>query len=72
MCEHEGKPCPGRSCRCVCDNCVLGDGDEETFEVHEKTYSWGTVVSVYRGGRRTMFVDVYNTGKYAVYAESSW
>ena len=29
MCEHEGRPCPGRSCRCVCDNCVLGDGTEE-------------------------------------------
>ena len=27
MCEHEGRPCPGRTCRCVCDNCVLGDSD---------------------------------------------
>lgn len=29
MCDHEGKPCPGKSCRCVCDNCVLGDDEAE-------------------------------------------
>jgi len=28
MCEHEDKPCPGRSCRCVCDNCVLDFEDD--------------------------------------------
>jgi len=28
VCEHEGMPCPGRSCRCVCDNCVLGETNE--------------------------------------------
>jgi hypothetical protein len=32
MCEHEGQPCPGRSCRCVCDNCVLGP-DKSDIEV---------------------------------------
>ena len=66
MCDHEGKPCPGRSCRCVCDNCVLGDNDDETVEVTEKTYSWGTLVSLYRDNKLVMFVDVYNDESYHV------
>lgn len=23
MCEHEGRPCPGRSCRCECMTCMF-------------------------------------------------
>jgi hypothetical protein len=37
------------------------------FEVTERTYSWGTVVSVFRDGVRVMFVDIYNNGDYRVY-----
>jgi hypothetical protein len=40
MCDHEGKPCPGRSCRCVCDNCVLGDAEQEP-ERHPDAYEYG-------------------------------
>jgi hypothetical protein len=28
MCEHEGLPCPGRSCGCECMNCLMGDNDD--------------------------------------------
>lgn len=41
--------------------------DEPKYEVHEKTYSWGTVVSLFKNDRRVMFVDVYNNGKYSIY-----
>lgn len=27
MCDHEGQQCPGRACRCVCMNCLGGDGN---------------------------------------------
>lgn len=40
MCDHEGKPCPGKSCRCVCDNCVLGDAEQEP-ERHPDAYTYG-------------------------------
>lgn len=23
MCEHEGRKCPGRTCRCECMNCMF-------------------------------------------------
>jgi hypothetical protein len=29
MCDHEGQPCPGRSCRCVCMNCMFPDNDDD-------------------------------------------
>jgi len=32
MCDHEGQECPGRSCRCVCMNCLVGDVDDEVEE----------------------------------------
>lgn len=35
MCDHEGKPCPGRSCKCVCDNCVLGDTEPIGYDDRE-------------------------------------
>ncbi len=44
----------------------------DTYEVTERTYSWGTVVSLFKNGRRVMFVDVYKDDTYAVYAESTW
>ena len=28
MCDHEGQPCPGRSCRCVCMNCMFPDKEK--------------------------------------------
>ena len=28
MCEHEGRPCPGRSCRCECMTCMFGEDDK--------------------------------------------
>jgi hypothetical protein len=42
------------------------------YEVTERTYSWGTVISLFKNGRRVMFVDVYNNGTWKVYEESSW
>jgi hypothetical protein len=41
--------------------------NDETFDVTEHAYSWGTVISVYRGNRRIMFVDMYKNGDYRVY-----
>lgn len=40
------------------------------YEVSEREYSWGTVVSLYKNGLRVMFVDMYNNGTYAVYDTS--
>lgn len=42
------------------------------YYVAEQDYSWGTIVELFRKGRRVMFVDVYNDDTYAVYAESEW
>lgn len=35
MCDHEGQPCPGRACRCVCMNCTFPEADEEDEEPHD-------------------------------------
>jgi hypothetical protein len=40
---------------------------QDKYEVTEREYSWGTVVSLYRNNKRVMFVDVFNSGHYAVY-----
>jgi hypothetical protein len=32
MCDHENKPCPGRSCRCVCMTCLMGDNSNNDEE----------------------------------------
>ena len=40
-----------------------------SYEVTERTYSWGTVVRLYRDGVCVMFVDVFNNGDYRVYPQ---
>ena len=30
MCEHEGKPCSGKSCRCECMNCMFPEDNPMT------------------------------------------
>jgi hypothetical protein len=39
----------------------------DKYEVTEYNYSWGTIVTLYKNGRRVMYVDVYNDGDYCVY-----
>jgi hypothetical protein len=32
MCDHEDQPCPGRSCRCVCMNCMFPVNEDDDDE----------------------------------------
>jgi len=36
MCEHEGQPCPGKSCHCDCMTCMFG----EVIKPRESTTAW--------------------------------
>lgn len=31
MCDHEGRECPGRTCRCVCMNCCFPEDAEQVY-----------------------------------------
>jgi hypothetical protein len=39
----------------------------DKYKVTEHTFSWGTVVSLFKNGRRVMFVDVFKDNDYHVY-----
>lgn len=41
------------------------------YQVVERTYSWGTLVELFKHGELVMFVDVYNDDTYAVYEEDN-
>lgn len=43
MCEHEAKPCPGRSCRCECMSCMFDDSEEDEVAGNIKVLDGATL-----------------------------
>src|SRR5674476_1073621 len=57
MCDHEGQPCPGKSCRCVCMNC-LGGGESPSLSPVLLIYPAAS-----DGRHRTVHAEVRKTGE---------